>query len=438
LKTIPEVFASYARAGGEEDDAFYLADARERREILHVKVLLAQRRGRSASAVAALIRGMLRVEGASVAVDLPESVVAPLLGVQSDSLLLKVEGGDQAEALRRLAEVRAIVRQRLPGADVSVSPEGEKPGLHLIPDRPAIAMTGSSLLDLAQAVRGALEGTVATRITVGGREMDVRVQLRPEDSGDQKRLEALVVRGPQGAALRVGDLARLSFVAETPMLVREDRADAAYVRIGRAGGASGGAAGEAARLGAFLTRELGFVESKETSILRENIRLLVLTFCLVIVLLYLVLGIQFESFILPLLLLLSLPLSFFGIFTALFLAGKSLNFDSILGIVVLFGIAVNNSIVLYENYRERALRIRRGGLLVAVYRGTAERLRPILITMLCTAMALVPTAIDPLQTSTQSSMAIAIIGGLFVSTTLTLFVIPRLFLGFLRRGRGSP
>ena len=162
---------------------------------------------------------------------------------------------------------------------------------------------------------------------------------------------------------------------------------------------------------------------------------LLLTFALVIVLLYLVLGIQFESFVLPFFLLASLPLSFFGIFAALFLAGKSLNADSILGIIVLFGIAVNNTIVLYETYAQRIARSGMGALLAAVYRGTAERLRPILITMLTTVTALVPLALDPTGTSTQSSMAVAIIGGLFVSTALTLFAGPQMFYRYLGRRR---
>ena len=120
---------------------------------------------------------------------------------------------------------------------------------------------------------------------------------------------------------------------------------------------------------------------------------------------------------------------------ALAVTGKPLSFDSTLGIIVLFGIAVNNSIILYETYSAR----RRSGvtMVAAVYQGTADRMRPIIITMLITVLSLLPVAIDLSRTSAEAGMAVAIIGGLFVSTILTLFVLPRLFIAYFRGGRGG-
>jgi HAE1 family hydrophobic/amphiphilic exporter-1 len=118
-------------------------------------------------------------------------------------------------------------------------------------------------------------------------------------------------------------------------------------------------------------------------------------------------------------------------------AGHSVNLSSIMGLFVLLGIAVNNSILLLETYRRR---LRAGvGPTAAVFRGSAERLRPVLMTMLTTVAALLPVAIDPWQRSAQSSMASAVVGGLLVSTLLTLFVIPVLFLRRMRdlRMRGQ-
>jgi multidrug efflux pump subunit AcrB len=184
---------------------------------------------------------------------------------------------------------------------------------------------------------------------------------------------------------------------------------------------------------ASLERRYDWVRSVEGSVLAENVRALLAALALVLVLLYLVLGGQFESFVLPALLLTALPLSFSGISIALAVAGKPLSFDSTLGIIVLFGIAVNNSIILYETYSAR----RRAGVptVAAVYHGTADRARPILITMLITVLSLLPVAIDLSRTSAESGMAVAIIGGLFVSTILTLLVLPRLFIGYFRGRR---
>jgi multidrug efflux pump subunit AcrB len=216
-------------------------------------------------------------------------------------------------------------------------------------------------------------------------------------------------------------------------LARADRKDTVSVEFTAAvPRRAGGGAGARSALQAAL-RGHPEAELLETSALRESMSPLILALILVVVLLYLVLGVQFESFVLPVFLLASLPLAFSGIFAGLALAGQSLNADSILGIIVLFGIAVNNTIVLYETYARRIGRSAPRGIPAAVYRGTAERLRPILITMLSTVTALVPIALDPTGTSTQSSMAVAIIGGLFVSTALTLFAAPMIFLRHFRR-----
>jgi HAE1 family hydrophobic/amphiphilic exporter-1 len=183
-----------------------------------------------------------------------------------------------------------------------------------------------------------------------------------------------------------------------------------------------------------MEKQHDWVRSAEGSVLAENVASLLAAVGLAFVLLYLVLGAQFESFLLPALLLTALPLSFSGISVALALSGKPISFDSALGIIVLFGIAVNNSIILYETFSTR----RKSGvpLMGAIFQGTSDRMRPILITMLITVLSLLPIAIDFSCTSAESGMAVAIIGGLFVSTILTLFVLPLLFSLYFRR-KGS-
>jgi HAE1 family hydrophobic/amphiphilic exporter-1 len=433
LLKVRGVAAVYARAGGEPDDAYYLADARERREILHLTAVLTRGRRPLAFEIARVLRQTLAVEGASISVELPENVVAPLLGLQSGSLDLKVSGQDQEQAIERAGELKNLVAGGGLFSSVEQYPAGEKPELQLVPVRDLIARAGTDLLNIAGTVRAGLEGLLPTQMVIDGREVDVRLRLHPSDTSTLERVGRFLVRGPDGAMLRLSDLVNVREVSRPPALVRVDRSDVAFVEASPRSGARR----QAQRFLDQLQASRPYAESLETSVLRENLSAILATFGLVVLLLYLALGAQFESFLLPLLLLSSLPLSLLGIFAALYLGGKSLNFDSLLGIIVLFGIAVNNSIVLYENYRQRISSIQRGSILIAIYRGTSERLRPILITMLTTVMALVPIAVDTSQTSTQSSMAVAVIGGLFVSTTLTLFVIPQLFYLYLRRRRGA-
>jgi multidrug efflux pump subunit AcrB len=422
----------HAKAGGEQEDLWYLADPLEAAEILHMTAALSTGRRRTASAVAEEMRRAIAAGDESVSVELPGNIVAPLLGLSSGRSELVVNGKDQQEAVARARELADAIRALGGGETVALSPSGEKPELRITPDREAVARSGTDIAALALAARAALDGVVPTSLLVDGRDEDVRVMLRPEEAVGVAGVESLRIRGPGGGFMRLSDLARVAEAGSPAALARVDRGDVAFVRFAAAG------PGRREDAGAIedILRTRPYARSLETSALQESMSPLLLTFALVILLLYLALGAQFESFVLPLFLLACLPLSFFGIVAALALAGKSLNVDSILGVIVLFGIAVNNTIVLYETYAHRMGRAHGGGALVAIYRGTSERLRPILITMLTTVTALVPIALDASGTSTQASMAVAIIGGLFVSTTLTLFAAPMMFYRFLgRRGR---
>jgi multidrug efflux pump subunit AcrB len=159
----------------------------------------------------------------------------------------------------------------------------------------------------------------------------------------------------------------------------------------------------------------------------------VITLFLVLILLYMTMGAQFESFLLPGILMLTIPFSLAGAGPALLLTGAGLDSGSVLGLVVLFGLAVNNGILLYETAVEKMGR----GLpaAAAVYSGAAERFPPVLATTLTTLFALLPLVISPLGSS-QHSMAAAMLGGIGASTFLTLFALPPIFIPFLKRGEG--
>jgi HAE1 family hydrophobic/amphiphilic exporter-1 len=160
---------------------------------------------------------------------------------------------------------------------------------------------------------------------------------------------------------------------------------------------------------------------------------LIVTIILVLVLLYMTMGAQFESFILPLLFMITIPLSLAGTGPALALSQSQLDSGAVLGIIVLLGIVVNNGIVLYESSEKKMY----DGLSPAdaVCEGAAERLKPALATTLTTVIVLIPLIIS--QGSTQKSMSAAMIGGCVASTILTLFVLPPLFAFFLATKRNK-
>ena len=150
----------------------------------------------------------------------------------------------------------------------------------------------------------------------------------------------------------------------------------------------------------------------------------------VFLLLYCIMGAQFESFIIPLLMFVSIPPAFAGAFALLLLCNRSLNIHSVIALVVLFGTAVNNAIILYESIiRQKDITEQ------SVIAASVAKLRPILITTLTTVFAVVPFAVDPLRKNQQSSMAIAIVGGLIASFVVVLALMPPLLFSVLKRRR---
>ena len=158
---------------------------------------------------------------------------------------------------------------------------------------------------------------------------------------------------------------------------------------------------------------------------------LTLAFALAILLVYVVMASQFQSLVDPFIIMFTVPLGIIGVLWALFLSGTTLSVTSFQGVIVMVGIVVSNGILLvdYTNH----LRMRGTALRDAVLKAGITRLKPILMTSLATVLGLIPMAIGLGGESTQAPLAIAVIGGLTVSTALTLFFIPTLYTIFEER-----
>ncbi len=424
---ISDVEHVFSRAGGQDDDPYFLADPSESAEKLHMRVQLKEGRSHSVFTIAATLQDLLQIKNAKIMVGLPENIISPLLGIKSNEMVFTVSGEDHTKARSHADSVVAEFTRHNLFSSMDIIPVINKPELHIYPDREALAGTGISLMQVATSLRGSLDGMYPSKMTIDGRDIDIRIRLRKEDRTNVELLEQLSLLNAQGGRLPVSKVADLRIERGYSSLIRIDRKDVAYVQASPAPGKRA----QAENLLKTMSKKDTSLASRTGSALEQNLPRILLTFLLALLLLYLVLGAQFQSFILPLLLMLALPLSFSGVLLALFLCGKSINLSSSLGILVLLGIVVNNSIVLFENYRRKI----ESGMneLYTVYRGSTERLKPILITVFTTVTALLPIAVDPYHHSTQSSMAVAVIGGLLVSTALTLFVIPQVFLYYYRR-----
>jgi multidrug efflux pump subunit AcrB len=163
-------------------------------------------------------------------------------------------------------------------------------------------------------------------------------------------------------------------------------------------------------------------EEETAEMIRGGLVLLGIT----VILLYLSMGAQFESFVIPLVLLLAIPPSFAGAFFLLLITGLRPDINSLIALVILFGISINNSIILYESCADLKAEDR-GRRYSLIIRNCAKKLRALLITNATTLIALVPFAFDPFGANSQASLSAALIGGLVFSLVLVLLLAPLCF-----------
>jgi multidrug efflux pump subunit AcrB len=285
----------------------------------------------------------------------------------------------------------------------------------LIPDRLALARFSLSAQFLAQTARDVLEGIRETYYE-GGKEIPLVIKLRDEDLRSPENLGDTMVSLENGVIpLRL--LGGMGEEERETVLYRYNRRDAKIFKF---------------PLPKELEQEFALVSPKaeETG---EMIRLSFLLLAVTLCLLYLSMGAQFESFLIPLILLLAIPPSFAGAFFFLLIGSVKPDINSMIALVILFGISINNSILLYEACMDQAgpgspgdsgPGIARGRRVSGIIGNCAKKLRAILITNITTIAALIPFAFDPLGINSQVSLSVALIGGMVFSLILVLMILP--------------
>jgi multidrug efflux pump len=301
------------------------------------------------------------------------------------------------------------------------------PELRILPDRARAADLGVSVDEVATAINAMVGGVRAGKYSADGRRVDVRMRLLADQRTRPEDLSRLRVRS------RTGELVPLSALVTTEerpalqAITRQDRERAITIYGNVAPGHSQDEAlAFVERISSDLPAGYHAVLSGSSVAFRESFGALLFALVLGIVVAYMVLASQFNSFLHPITVLTVIPLSVAGAALALFLAGKSLNIFSMIGLLLLIGIAKKNSIILVDY----ATQIQATGKNArdAMQQAGPIRLRPILMTSMATMMAAVPPALalGP-GSETRGPMAIAIIGGIIVSTMLSLLVVPSFY-----------
>lgn len=300
------------------------------------------------------------------------------------------------------------------------------PEVRVVPDREAAALRGVSMDNIGRTINAAIGGVREGKFSKNGRRYDVRIRLEPGERLVAEDINQLKVRTNYGEMIPLSSVVKLETKPTLQSVSRIDRQRSITISANVAEGKSQAAALREAQ---SISRDLlppgyNFSLSGVAQTSQESFNSLLFTFCLGLIIAYMVLASQFNSFIHPCTVLLALPFSLTGALLALWGLGLSLNLYSGIGIILLMGIVKKNSILLVEfanKLREE------DGLRVtdALLRAGPIRLRPILMTSFATIGAAIPTALGTGPGSeTRVPMAVTIIAGVFVSTLFTLFVIP--------------
>ena len=364
-------------------------------------------------------------------------IVSRLISFGNDNPIdVEIIGYDFQKGVKLAEEVEAIVRSTPGAKDVRVSREQDYPQQNIVIDRERAALLGLSVAQIARSIQTFINGYPASVFSdpQTGNQYDITVRSQEADRTSLSDLSQIFLFNPQGRPISLDNIATISRGAGPIQIERKYQQRIIHVTANNFGRDLGSVAKDVqAKLDKlslppnFKISVTGAVESQ-----RESFVSLLGALILAIVLVYMVLASQFKSLIDPFIIMFSVPLGIIGVLWALFLTETNLSVTSFMGIIMMAGIVVSNGILLVD-YTNR-LRGRGTGLQEAVILAGRTRLRPILMTTLCTILGLIPMAIGLGEGSESNApMAIAVIGGLSVSTLLTLIFIPTLYMLFEQR-----
>lgn len=361
-------------------------------------------------------------------------------GDDEESLAVEVRGFD-LDTMRAVTERFEQALDDVPGiTDTRVAEDGGQPEFATRIDRNRAADLGVEVEAIAQTLETALGGTRAGALRAAGDEVPVRVQLRDAVTATLDDLRDLTLRNEDGDRVALRSVVDFDRAIGPDSIERREQARISTLHANIGGRSLGEVAADvrAALEGIPLPAEIDYSVTGDIEEQEAAFSELLLGTLLAVLLVYMVMASLYESLRDPLIVMFSVPLAIIGVVLALRVTGTTLNVQSLIGILLLVGIVVNNAILLVDRM---ARRHRADGmeLMQAVITAAGERLRPILMTTLTTILALLPLAIGAGEGGeAQAPMARVVIGGLLSSALITLFLIPALYLLFYRRSQQRP
>jgi HAE1 family hydrophobic/amphiphilic exporter-1 len=423
ILSVPEMRTVCAMIGRLSDEGAAGMDGDVNEATVFFKLKLFKDRTRSTKEVVDEIRKSIP-ELYDVVIDFASG---GMMGASSNPIELKFFGSDLT-ALKTYADSAKSMMDKMPGLnDVIVSMREGKPELRIIPDRDKTALMGLTMSDIGNGIKYANLGQVVTRYREAGEEYDVRIRLDESDRSTRDKVTAIPVISRSGVVTQVVNLGDIKYERGPISIYRENRVRCITVT----------AKTDSRDIQGEMTKVQEALKEMQASLpngyfieyggsfedMQDTFRDLLLALAIAVVLIYMVMAAQFESFMQPFIVMCTVPLAFIGVAFGLLVMGHPLSVAAFIGIIILVGIVVNNGIVMITFINQ--LRAEGHSMKDSLIKASGIRLRPILITSLTTIFGILPMALAHGQGSEmQSPLGTAVAFGLASSTLLTLFVVP--------------
>ena len=348
--------------------------------------------------------------------------------------------GETPDVLQGLANQIVETLKKVPGtADVGSEQLLGQPQVQIDIERAAIGRYGLSIADVQSVIETALGGSVASQVLEGERTFNLAVKLAPQFVTDLDAIRHIPIFGSNGERLTLGSVATVEVKPGFARIFREENARRIAVKLSVRGRDLGSLVAEArAKVDAAVRLPKGYhlewtgsFENQQRAVKRLAL-IVPVTFVAVFFLLFT----AFDSVKFAFLILLNVPFAAVGGLLVLPLAGLSLSVSALVGFIALFGVSVQNGVLLVERIRE----LRRQGmqLVDAIHEGAISRVRPVVMTATMAALGLLPAGLShAVGAETSRPFAIVIIGGLVTATLLTLFILPILYPWFEEKADGT-
>ena len=359
---------------------------------------------------------------------------AHFMGSAGNTVNVEIYGYDFDQTNRLAFQFKELISGIEGAEDVQISREKEKPELQISLDREKLSHHGLSTAMVSMYVKNRVDGMIASRFREEGEEYDIIVRFSEDYRSSISDVEDISIMTPMGQKIKIAELGEVSEYWSPPNIERKRRERLVTVSVKPVGISLG-------ELAMRINSEIDDIEIPGEILVvvggayedqQEAFADLGLLMLIGLVLVYLIMASQFESFVMPLIIMFTIPFSFSGVILALLITGTTLSVVAALGAVLLIGIVVKNGIVLIDFIN--LMRDREYELADAIALSGRSRLRPVLMTSLTTILAMLPLAMSSGEGSEiWSPMGITVIGGLVFSTFLTLIYIPVLYGSFIRK-----